>query len=237
MTATPRSVKNKLQEMNVPYEVFDYTGSVRSDKIAKILHYGSFSALIEKLDRRAIIYTPSIKQIKEFSTLADNGQRRIACLWSMHNAEYPMSQDQQNIRDEILKTEHIPSDIDLLFINAAYETSINTRNEDFKTMIVHTGDKDVHIQARGRLRHDIDTLYLYDSKFDYIVEYFPNEFYDRPLFSCDTAALAEQMNLRNGKSRMLKWPSIKKLLSKSGIHIQHMKKAGSRCYVIHRNCA
>lgn len=232
MTATPRSIYAKLEEMNVPYAVFDYIGKVRSDKTTNILHYANFGALIEKMDARAIIYTPSIKQIQKFSELADKHQHKIACLWSMHNSDFPMSKEQLAIREQILKTEYIPPEIDLLFINAAYETSINIRNEDFKTMIVHTGDTDAQTQARGRLRHDIDTLYLYDSNHEHISEYFPEEYYGVPLSTADRKTVAQKMALTNSKSRPLEWPSIAQALKKCGMRIEHSRSNNRRYYTV-----
>lgn len=228
MTATPKLVRRKLDELKTPYAIFDYTGKVCSDKTATTLHYANFSSLIEKLDGRAIIYTPSIRQIQKFKTLADNGQRKIVCLWSVHNTDYPMSKEQLSIRAQILQTERIPDDIDLLFINAAYETSINIRNEDFKTMVIHTGDEDAQIQARGRLRHDIDTLYLYDSNHKHIAEYFPREYCNVPLSSSDRKMIAEKMALTNTKGRPLKWASIAKALLESGVGIARTRDSNCR---------
>lgn len=235
MTATPRAIYAKLKEMDVPYTVFDYTGKVRCDQTSSILHYGNFGSLMNSLNERAIIYVPTIKQIQKFSTQADNGQRKFACLWSMHNADFPMSTEQQEIRKHILQTEQVPPDIDLLFINAAYETSINIRNEDFRTMIIHTNDTDVQTQARGRLRHDIDTLYLYDNGHEHIVEYFPEEYYGVPLSSSDRKMIAEKMALTNSKGRPLEWPSIAKALKKNGAQIEHIRISNRRYYIVTPN--
>lgn len=232
MTATPRTIYAKLKEMNVPYAVFDYTDKVRCDQTASILYYSNFGSLIENLNERAIIYVPTIKQIQKFSTQADNGQRKIACLWSKHNKDFPMNSQQLEIRNQILQTEQIPPDIDLLFINAAYETSINIRNEDFKTMVIHTGDTDVQTQARGRLRHNIDTLYLYDKEHNHITEYFPKEYYGVPLSASDRKIIAEKIALTNPKGRPLEWPSIAKALKKNGALIEQIRIANQRHYIV-----
>jgi hypothetical protein len=130
-----------------------------------------------------------------------------------------MSDEQLTVRDTILKTEHIPEDIDILLINAAYETSINIRNEDFKIVIIHSGNPDVQIQVRGRLRHDIDTLYIHDKAHEHIIDYFPEEYYDRMLFQKDKDELAARLGMTNEDNRPIKWPTIKKKLTKDGLII------------------
>lgn len=232
MTATPRCLYRKFDELHTPYMVFDYTGKVRSDTIKNIHHYANFQSLIQKIDTRALIYVPTIQLIQKFSAMADNGSRKIMCLWSLHNSSYPMSEAQLDLRHEILQAERIPSDIDLLFINAAYETSINIRNEDFNTIIIHTSNTDAQIQARGRLRHDIQDMYLYDASHQYIMDYFPKEYLNVPLSAADRESIAQSMALANVKGRPLKWSSIASMLLKSGCHIESSRISNQRYYTV-----
>lgn len=148
-----------------------------------------------------------------------------------------MGEQQLAVRDFILEHQAIPPEIDLLFINAAYETSINIRNEDFQTMIVHSGNTDVQTQVRGRLRHDIEHLYIYDAKHVNISQYFPEEYYGKPLFRKDTERIATHMNLKNEKGRGQKWPSIAKLLQKDGLIVNKIKVKGRRAWIVYPNDA
>ena len=145
-----------------------------------------------------------------------------------------MTDQQLKVRDFILSTRKIPDDIDLLFINAAYETSINIDNEDFRTVIVHSSNPDVQTQVRGRLRHDIDTLYLHDSEHEHVSHYFPEEYLDKFLTAKETQAIAEEMNLRDSKGHQLKWPTVSEKLVSDGYTIDKLKKSGIRGYVIHK---
>lgn len=235
MTATVNTLSVELGRQKVTCEYFDYTGKVHCDLTRQRLYYAHFEDVISKLPSgtRAIIYTTQISQMLEFAKLADDGKRKICCLWGRNNTIYEMSKKQLDIREAILTTERIPPDIDLLFINAAYETSININNEDFNTMIIHSSDVDVQIQVRGRLRHDIDVLYLHDSNHEHVAQYFPAENYDRPLYNEDTAAIAEAMNLKNKDGRKLKWPSIYKLLEKDGLIVTKQKRNGKQCWLVH----
>lgn len=232
MTATPDRILCKFREMNQRYILHDFTDKVHCDKTEHIHHYANMSSLLQKLNTRALIYVPTIKGIQEFSEKADNGKRRIMSLWSMHNKKYPMSDKQLDVRNEILNTGYIPPDIDLLFINAAYETSINIRNEDFQTIVIHNSNKDVQIQARGRLRHDIKDMYVYDATYSHIEEYFPKEYLDVPLSAKDREKIALDMALTNAKGRPLKWSSIATILKKQGCEIEASRINNQRYYTV-----
>ncbi len=233
MTAPPNCPYRKFAELKTPYAVFDYTNKVRCDRTANICHYAHFKSLIQQIDKRAIIYVPTIKLIQEFSTLADDGNRKIISLWSTHNKDHPMSDIQLAVRTEILTSELIPADIDLLFLNAAYETSINIRNDDFNTIIIRTCNPDAQIQARGRLRHDIQDMYLYDSSHEHISEYFPKEYLGVPLSAADRKQIAQNMALVNSKGRPLKWSSIAAALLRNGHQITESRRMNHRFYSVH----
>lgn len=235
ITATVNAVSKEFHASNVPSEYFDYTQKAYCDHSKKIIYYDKLSQVLEQLETdRAIIYIPTINEMKKAAQLADDGWRNICCLWGLHNTDHTMTDEQLKVRDTILTTRRIPNDIDLLFVNAAYETSINIDNEDFCTVIVHSSNPDVQTQVRGRLRHDIDTLYLHDSNHEHVSHYFPGEYLDRFLTARETREVAEKMNLRNSNGQQLKWPSVRDKLASDGYIIDKLKKRGIRGYVIHK---
>ena len=235
MSATINPVSVALDRRNAPCTYFDYTDKVRCDITRNRFYYAHFEDVLQQLpfDTRAIIYTPQITQMLKFAKAADDGWRNICCLWGLNNPNHEMSDEQKRVRDVILRSERIPPEIDLLFINAAYETSINIRNEDFNTVIVHDGNSDVQVQVRGRLRHDIDALYIYDSTHVNIAQYFPAEYYNRWLFREDIEEIVSGMNLYNEKGRQLKWTSIYRLLQSDGVTVSKQKKNGRQCWVLY----
>ena len=86
----------------------------------------------------------------------------------MNNPEYPLSEKQVKDREQIINNRELQSNIDVLFVNKACETSISIGDEEhtknpFDFMIVHSCKKDTQIQVRGRYRNDLPTLYLYES--------------------------------------------------------------------------
>lgn len=235
MTATPQAVIHTLEQMNVHVEAFDYTDQVYQDKTKETIHYTNLKSLLQRLSpsERTVIYVPTIQQMQECEKILSDGKRNVCCLWSIHS-EHEMAKEQIKARNAIIKKERIPPEIDVLLINAAYETSINLNNEDFKTMIIHSGNRDTQIQVRGRLRHDIDTLYLHDSNktHEHISDYFPAEYYNRILTSTETAEIVRLMDLTDEKGHQLKWPSICKALERDGATVQRGKKSGTRYYMI-----
>ena len=235
ITATIKAVSKELHARSVPTEYFDYTQRAYSDRSKRIIYYDNLNQVLDDLgDNRAIIYIPTINPMKEAAQYADDGWRNICCLWGLHNTDHTMTEQQLQLRDAILTTKRIPDDVDLLFINAAYETSININNEDYRTVIVHSSNPDVHTQVRGRLRHDIDTLYLHDSNHEHVSDYFPEEYLDKFLTTKETRAISEKMDLRNSNGQILKWPTIRDKLANDGYTIDYIKKGGIRGYVIHK---
>ena len=233
LTATPGVIIRKFSAMGVPYTILDYYGKVYEDETRQRIYYNSFIDVISGINSKTLIYVPTIDLMKEYAELAKPFADKVVCLWSLRS-DKEMDTQQLTVREALLQHELIPDDVDVLLINAAYETSLNIRNEDFRTMIIHCSNPDTQIQVRGRLRHDIDTLYLLDKQHEHISAYFPEEYLDTWLPTDQVHAITEEMNLRSGKGRELKWPSLKKLLEKDGYLIYPEKHRQQRGWRIHR---
>ena len=235
MTATANALSTKLEEYNIPYEHFNYTMLAHIDKTGERRYYASLENVLMTLgsNERAIVYIPTIGMMLDYASKLPSN-RKTCCLWGMNNDEHQLSVEQLEVRDAILKTRRIPADIDVLFINAAYETCINIENEDFNTMIIHCGNADTQTQVRGRLRHDIDFLYLYDNHHEYVSQYLPERFYGRQLFRKDTSEIVNLLDLKDENGRQRKWPSIRKALEKDGVTVQAIKKNDKRGYILHK---
>ena len=233
LTATPNAITRKFGAMGVPYACLDYYGKVHEDDTRQRIYYNSFIDVISGINGKTLIYVPTIDLMKEYAELSKPFANKVVCLWSTRSRK-ELTRQQLSVREELLWHERIPADVDILLINAAYETSLNIRNTDFKTMIIHCSNPDTQIQVRGRLRHDIDTLYLLDKQHEHISSYFPEEYLDTWLPTDQVHAITEEMNLRSTKGRELKWPSLKKLLERDGYLIYPEKHRQQRGWRIHR---
>lgn len=234
MTATVNALSIALDKSNVATEFFSFTDRVTTDKTLKTIHYSDIEKVLEQLplEERAIVFVPTITMMRKLAASLDDGWRSVCCLWGLHNEDHEMSETQLAVRKAILSTQRIPEDIDVLFINAAYETSLNILNEDFNTMVIHSGSPDVRIQVRGRLRHDINTLYVYDASQKHIIDYFPEEYYGCFLTTKETTEIVNKMNLTDSKGNKLHWPSIKAELQNEGVLVENRKVKGVRgCFV------
>lgn len=235
MTATPNEVSYLLANRNVPVEYFDYQNKVYSDKTLKTIYYSDIEKVLKELkdDEKALIYVQSVSKMENYKKLLENGKRKICCLWSIHY-EKELNEFQKEVRNSIMMEKRVPDDIDILIINSAYETSLNIKNEDFNTVIIHSNDPDTRIQVRGRIRHDIEKLYCYDKNHQHISQYFPEEYYDIPLTSKERNEIVEIMNLKDEKGRQQKWPSIREELVKDGIIINDLRNSKMRYNVVHK---
>ena len=233
LTATPGAIIRKFTALSVPLAVLDYYGKVHEDNTRQRIYYSSFTDVLCDINGKTLIYVPTIDLMKEYAELAKPFANKVVCLWSLRS-DKEMDTQQLTVREALLQHELIPDDVDILLINAAYETSLNIRNEDFRTMIIHCSNPDTQVQVRGRLRHAIDTLYLLDKQHEHISSYFPEEYLDTWLPTDQVHAITEEMNLRSEKGRELKWPSLKKLLEKDGYLIYPEKHRQQRGWRIHR---
>ena len=67
---------------------------------------------------------------------------------------------------------------------------------------MHTGNEEIRIQARGRVRHDIENLYLYNST-ALIIKDIPDEFLGVKLRNGEKKQIKEYLNIttENGTQR------------------------------------
>jgi hypothetical protein len=80
------------------------------------------------------------------------------CIWSPNNLNHPMSVEQLNVRNHLLQTGELLPPYNILIINKATETGINITDKAFELAIVHSKNDTEQIQARNRVRKDINLL-------------------------------------------------------------------------------
>lgn len=221
LTSTPRQVINSF-----PAPVYDLTnGLFFVDRSP--LHrytYQNLDTALEKMEhgKHYLVYIQHISRMKECVELLRSRGFRAEALWSMHRADYPMTEEQLALRAYIMEHEQMPDDLEVLIINTAYETCINLRGE-IEAAFIHTSNEDVITQACGRYRGRLNAVYIYsqeDIELDLTAP-----FLNVPLFTEDKQRLAEQLNLRNKCGRLCKWTTIKRRLLEQGYSIQEGKQS------------
>ena len=192
---------------------------------------------------KVLIFTEKIdtqNKIEESIVNLDIDGLNPICLWSINNKKKPMSGEQVKVRQYILDNNTIPDEYNILIINKSMETGINIKDKRFLYCFINTSNLTTRTQARGRLRHDIDTVWYIDSMKDTEIKAHNKEhllapYLDRRLSTKDKKALCRDFNLVDGKGRDVGWTSIKKFILEVGYTVKDKKSNGIRYTIISSN--
>ncbi|BBF43165.1 hypothetical protein lbkm_1851 [Lachnospiraceae bacterium KM106-2] len=210
-------------------------------RICKFNGYQSISQYLKAYDgfkygKKAVVYTDRIATIENLiSTCEKNGLKAVG-IWSLKNENHTMSGEALVTRESIISEGIIPDGINVLIINASYETGINIYDKNIEIVIVNSTDPDTQIQARGRVRKDIEMLLIKSSTGkEQCGLRLDEKWLNRALTKEDKKELANELELkRNGK--LLKWTSISEILRDNGYLITATKPTinGERvnCHII-----
>lgn len=230
LTATPtkaiKAFRGHINNIHVDEDVFRYLTK-------EIVTYRNIDIpLAEVNGKRGIIYTAHIKDMIAIQERAAKMGIKAISVWSIHNTEYPMTDEQLRVRDYILDKEELPPEYGAVIINKSNETAINIRGRvDY--IIVNSQEDDVREQVRGRYRGDLDKLYIYDRNAGVTV---PAEFLNRPLSKEDRDTLCAFLKLRNASGNEVKWRSTRVILEELGYEITVLgRKDNKRYYEIREN--
>lgn len=234
ITATPSSIKEAFAHEYVDMPIH---GRLKRYKVGNKQFFRSIKELVPLLptDKCGVIYTPHIQQIIEIRDALTKRGIISDGFWSINNPDHKMTQEQLVIRESVILKGIIPNNIQVLLINASSETSINI-NSPVDYVVVNDSNPDTQIQAVGRVRHDLETVYLRDlspSKFTYIPYYAVDEkWLNRPLYTEDKEALCRELIIVDNRGRRYKWPNIRKTLIYSDFNVTDGRDKDGRRYSI-----
>ena len=234
ITATPSTLKKTFEHeyVNMPIH-----GKLKHYRAERRQNFRNLKEVLPQLpaDKRGIIFTPMIRQFFDIqSELAKRGIKADG-FWSVNNMDHNMTEEQLEIRRSVVLHGIIPENIQVLLINAASETGINiTSPVDY--VVVNDSNPDTQVQAVGRVRHDLETIYLRDlspSKFTYIpYHYIDKKWLNRPLYAEDKNVLCKEVILLDDRGRRYKWPNLKKSLIYSDFKVTDKREKDGRRYTI-----
>ena len=120
----------------------------------------------------------------------------------------------------IIESNEFPENVDVLFINKSMETAINIYTP-VPNVVVHSANKSAQVQARGRIRNDIENLYVLtpDTRYIDLTDRRINDFFNKPLDVEQKAALVQVVGLKDSQSHKVGWPTLKKALCENGCTI------------------
>lgn len=225
LSATPERAE---REFLAPVHNITIDEDVRRFETKAEYTYSNLEYLIESMPKgkKGLIYVAHITQMKKLVELIKSKGLRAIALWSINNKDHIMTEEQMQARKYILKQEQLPSDYDVVIINASSETSINIRGR-IDYVVIHSTEKEVRVQVRGRYRGDLEELYVYDKNSLEV----PTEFLDTPLFKEDKTALCQILQQTDDFNKLVKWTKTKEKLLEEGYTITE-KRYNNRRYAI-----
>lgn len=200
-----------------------------------------YKQLIEYRDGKILIFCPSIKQIKIIEEMAVNEGLKPISIWSEHNKDYELSEEQKKVRDNLFKEGKLINDYDILIINRSMETGVNIYDKRFRLFISCTSNITQTYQARSRLRMDLDVVILKSKGRD-----IPNNFYlklddkwlNKPLFKNDIEELLNELDLKDGWSQSLGINKLCDILVNNEYEVKQTTRRlngkRSRCRIINK---
>lgn len=203
LSATPERAE---REFHVPVHNVTVDDDVRQFETKAEYNYSNIEYLIESMPKGKIglVYVAHIRQMKRLVELMKEKGLRSIAVWSINNKDHKMTKEQEAARDYILKQGQLPPDYDVVIINASSETSINIRGK-IDYVVIHSTEKEVRTQVRGRYRSDLEELYVYDRKSSLEV---PPDFLDIPLFKEEKEKLCEVLHYTDDFKRLVKWTTV-----------------------------
>lgn len=167
---------------------------------------------------KGLAFTSRIEEMNNIYKIIKSEGFRPIMLWSVHNEDNKMTDEQLRVREYVLKSGYIPEPYNFLIINSAMQEGWNLEDDMMRLAVLDTVDLTEQIQSLGRIRRDIELVVkktLDDSEVIRNIE-IPNEYIGKPLLSKDKKSLYERLNIINKYGTISKWPTIKKLAEESG---------------------
>ena len=229
LTATPARV---YEGFNAPtIEIPVDQSELKQYEVKEIVGYTNLLSVLDRVDSDSVglCYISRIRSMIEFEKTAKSMGFSPVCIWSINNPDYPMSEEQLEVRRSILEEWVIPPQYDLLIINSSSETSLKIKSQvDY--VIVNSSNADTQTQVKGRVNSDIQTLYLPTEGVPAVKV--PAEFLGKQLFREDKQSLAVALNLRNNNNRLCGWPTVKDILIDNDYHITEGRSGNLRYAII-----
>ena len=229
VTATPNIVNTKFECSINHIQVDD---EVRQYEIFDRKSFRNIFNVVSKLDKNktGLAYTTHIGQMKKIVEAAKSNGLNAIAIWSLGSKKDPMDSEQLALWQYIVDKEELMSQYDLVVINAACGTAINIRSKvDY--MVINSQIEDTIVQARGRVRDDLDLLYYLDKNTtDKIAIEIPYAYIGVPLYDEEKLLLRKMFPIWNAKGDLTAWPTLKRNIIAAGYTVttHEGKKNGKR---------
>lgn len=252
LTATADELaKNDLKKLDSIINEVQYSQKLHAYEIFCKFEYAEIEPILRAIvpeNRKRLFFFNTIKELQQYKKILIDCGRAAEALWSLEtNSKVQMDQKQLTTRDFILTEHRFPDDLQDLLINGAYETAINIYDPDVKEAYIHTSNPTVRVQARNRLRQNLDIVGYYnkdlkkennkrarktekiDNQIDQAIDNIPIEYLDKKLFNNDKEELIKIINFPK------KWTSLKKALVLRGFEVIDKSNGNARYSIIKKS--
>ena len=157
---------NQCKDFTEDTEIKRYT----ERSISYIGHYSSierylvsYQKYFKFMEGKCLIYTTFIDIMENIKGICDKFDfLRPICIWSLNPEDKSklMTDEQLRVRQHLLDTGELLEPYNVLIINRSTETGVNIYDKHMELMICDTTNDVQQIQARNRIRQDIDLLVL-----------------------------------------------------------------------------
>lgn len=242
LTATPYYIENiqsKFPSTLSSFEVFDFDENkniVRYINKRKVYinHISQIETQLKQYREgfeygglKCLIYIKTISDIKKIETMCKRINLNPISIWSKNNTKHILNEKQEEARKYLLQTGYVIEPYNVIIINKSMETGVNIKDKDIELVVINTTNITEQIQARGRVRHDIDLIIVRTKNPAQVMESqiinLPKKWLDIPLTRIDKAQLCKEFNLYNEARRQLKWTTVKEILLNNGYIIKKVK--------------
>lgn len=170
---------------------------------------------------KGIGFAKTISSLKKLEEILLSEGFSPLVLWSKSNPDYKLNEEQLRARSQIMLTGIIPEGYDFLLVNSSMREGWDLIDKDVKIAIMNTTDETDIIQARGRVRKDLDLIIYKNSedkssiKNTEIIDRYIGKILDKS----EKDKLCLELDMRNKNNHILKWNTLKKLLVEEGYEI------------------
>lgn len=249
LTATPGQLyKYDLAKLGEWIHEVQFSQKLRAYEILTQYEYSEIEPILRMMlpeNRKRLFYFNTIKELNKYKKILIDCGRQAEAIWAL-GASPKMDQHALTTRDYILKEHRFPDDVQDLLINGAYETAISIKDPLVKESYIHTGNKDTQVQARNRLRQDLEIVGYYNSDkakqqkktqtraereqelYNSYVDRIPDEYFNIKL----TTELKQELIQLLGFPK--KWPSLKKALMQRNYNVTEGNTGNYRYSIIEK---
>lgn len=243
LTATPRNVYKIKQFDNLINEV-KFSKAVRAYEIISSFDYYDIEEILRQVvpdGRKRVFFFSTVQEMQKYKKILIEAGRKAEALWSTSHKE-PMDEHQLSTRTFLIEEHKLPEDVQDLLFNSAYETAISIKDKSVKECYIHTANIDTRVQARNRLRQDLEVVGYYDSQKAENKKKVAKR--NKEVIENKWIIPDKYLNIKldkNARDKLIveigfpkKWTSLKKWLIENNYKIEEKNTGGSRSIVISR---